>query len=132
MLRNPLQAYSEKDYTGLKVSIKYQLRLRTSNLPGLVITGKMLANEGGANTHKFIYIASVAEMDQRLREEQEEIGSIPIAGTSFMGEYCLIGNGNYSVLRMITAKIILLVQIQFPPPKFLVGLNTQDKVFRSG
>ena len=33
---------------------KYQLLLRTSNLPGLVSTGKMIANEGGAITCKFI------------------------------------------------------------------------------
>jgi hypothetical protein len=33
---------------------KYQLSLRTSNLPGLVSTGKMIANEGGAITCKFI------------------------------------------------------------------------------
>ena len=33
---------------------KYQLSLRTSNLPGLVSTGKMTANEGGAVTCKFI------------------------------------------------------------------------------
>jgi hypothetical protein len=32
---------------------KYQLLLRTSNLPGLVSTGKMIANEGGAITCKF-------------------------------------------------------------------------------
>jgi len=32
---------------------KYQLSLRTSNLPGLVSTGKMIANEGGAVTCKF-------------------------------------------------------------------------------
>ena len=52
----------KKDYTGLKVSIKYRLALRTSNLPGLVSTGKMLANEGGANTHKFIYNATLADV----------------------------------------------------------------------
>ena len=34
---------------------KYQLLLRTSNPGALVLMGKMIANEGGAITCKFIY-----------------------------------------------------------------------------
>ena len=45
---------------------KYQLLLRTSNLPGLVSTGKMIANEGGAITCKFIYGVEASTVMPRI------------------------------------------------------------------
>ena len=61
MLRkHGVESHVREWYESNKIAtLKYQLLLRTSNLPGLVSTGKMIANEGGAVTCKFIFITGI-------------------------------------------------------------------------
>ena len=49
---------------------KYRLLLRTSNPAGLVYTGKMTANEGGAVTCK-----PLSEIDDEIRKQTSAQGS---------------------------------------------------------
>ena len=49
---------------------KYRLQLRTSNPAGLVYTGKMTANEGGAVTCK-----PLSEIDDEIRKQTSAQGS---------------------------------------------------------
>ena len=60
------------------VANKYQLALRTSNLPGRVYTGEMLTNEGGVRLSCYPYgISVVSSMDRMRCFELRDVGSIP-------------------------------------------------------